>query len=515
MVKTTKTLVSLLLTLMVALSIIPMVNAETGDTTDYSFAIMNNITGEVQSAEGFVAEQYDTITASFSDIYAGEYTVLVYVLNSEAGNTSVCAVSDWICEISENESAEIQINYYTVTEEVKIDILSTDIISGTKTDYSITLFNPDTEELRTVSAVASSEHYDTVTAVFEDVTADNYQIFVYVLNAEAGNTSLCSITDWNCDIADNETAVIQIDYMYITSEINTNILTVSQIEDTPQLNSTYNAVMFNKETENTVSASIEETENTVTATFENITPNKYIVAMYNFNEEGQNNSLCGMIELDCSNIADENITVVAVYDKKKDEFTIKSPIQEEPKTTYYSFVMLNTTTQETFEVEGIVDSDTVTADFTDIQAGTYTVVVYSFNEEGQNNSLCTNKEWICDIKENEIAQINVKYNKLTSEIDITTISVNIIENSNIEESSKEEISNEESSKEESKVSEISEVSENSTVEISKTESGNITSSSTNTVATSDNTPPVTVMLFIAVISGFTAACVSSKIKKSR
>jgi cobalamin biosynthesis Mg chelatase CobN len=96
--------------------------------------------------------------------------------------------------------------------------------------YTIVL-QSTTEEDKTVSAQAElEEDGTTVSAFFDEITADTYTILVYYLNAEAGNNSLCTTTQWVSQAAQGETDAIKVEYSLETEQINVMVTVINAPE---------------------------------------------------------------------------------------------------------------------------------------------------------------------------------------------------------------------------------------------------------------------------------------------
>lgn len=87
--------------------------------------------------------------------------------------------------------------------------------------------------------------------------------------------------------------------------------------------------------------------------------------------------------------------------------------------------MQNSVTGEVFSAKAESDEmyDTVSAIFDAIPGGTYDVLVYSFNSEGRNTSLCSSTQWTCEAVSGEVDTVKVSYYEVTSEIVIEITAV--------------------------------------------------------------------------------------------
>jgi hypothetical protein len=123
--KITKRLVAILLVVLMISLFTGVAKAETENDSRYTIVLQSTTNEDiVYSATGEDGDTYDTISAYFEDITADTYNVLVYYLNVEAGNNSLCKLTQWTCEAEEGETDNIKVNYYTVTEDVDVEVVA-------------------------------------------------------------------------------------------------------------------------------------------------------------------------------------------------------------------------------------------------------------------------------------------------------------------------------------------------------------------------------------------------------
>lgn len=120
---TTKRLLGILLTVLLAFSAVTVVSASSGETDGvYTVAIENTVTGEVQSSTAEAEDMYDTVSAYFDGITGGTYNIVVYYFNANVGHSSTCASSQWTSEAAKGETDNIKVDYYLVTEEIGVEV---------------------------------------------------------------------------------------------------------------------------------------------------------------------------------------------------------------------------------------------------------------------------------------------------------------------------------------------------------------------------------------------------------
>lgn len=194
--------------------------ADSEEEAFYTITIQNSITGETQSAKAEADEMPDTMAAFFEGITGGDYDISVTYYDTETQHSSICASTVWTSEGSEDETDNIKISYYVVTEEINVMITTihhTDDDSANFEGYNVVLHNVDTDETYETKAIAD-EMYDTMSAEFNNIKSGTYDVLVYTLNSESGNNSLCSSIQWTC-INENNGSDIKVYYYNMTSEI--------------------------------------------------------------------------------------------------------------------------------------------------------------------------------------------------------------------------------------------------------------------------------------------------------
>jgi hypothetical protein len=140
---------------------------------------------KADSSEGL----FETVSATFTVKDGGGYEVLVYTLNAESGNSSLCVRRDGLT--FENDEV-IKVRYTWSTDELQVTAVNPDDddpLSG----YTIVMQNTETEETFQAKATAALDMYDTFYAEF-DVEKGTYDVVVYTFNEEGGRNSLCAST---------------------------------------------------------------------------------------------------------------------------------------------------------------------------------------------------------------------------------------------------------------------------------------------------------------------------------
>lgn len=248
MSKMMKKLLSVVLAVVLVLSAVTVVSAasDNNDEGYYTMVMQNTTTGEVRDVVAQAGDRYDTMSAYFYGMENGTYNIMVYYFNAEGGNNSLCASTQWNCEVQNDETADLRLDYYLVTEEIGIELIG--INSGTSDNdgYKIVMRNVDTEETFEETA-QPDELYDTVSAYFDAVPGGTYDVVVYTFNEEGGNTSLCASTQWTCEAGEGEVDTVKVSYYTVVSEIGVEITAVHHPDET------YTVILENTDTGNTVS----------------------------------------------------------------------------------------------------------------------------------------------------------------------------------------------------------------------------------------------------------------------
>jgi hypothetical protein len=179
---------------------------------------------------------YDTFSAYFDGITAGTYNVIVYYLNAEAGNTSTCLRTQWTSEAAEGETDSIRVDYFTVINEVEVTVTAIHNPDQDKTDGRYTIVLQDTaDESKVFTETATSDDSnEIVSAVFDNITAGTYNVTVYYLNVEGGNTSTCARTQWTSEAAKGETDNVRVEYNLLTEEINVSVVAIHNPSDSEE-----------------------------------------------------------------------------------------------------------------------------------------------------------------------------------------------------------------------------------------------------------------------------------------
>jgi hypothetical protein len=116
-------------------------------------------------------EKYDTFSAYFEDITADTYNVLVYYLNVEGGNNSLCTSTQWTCEAADGETDGVRVEYYVTTEEVDVMVVA---IHNNISDEEKNASN-ENEQIETTS---QNIQQDNTQANNENTDSSNYTIVI-------------------------------------------------------------------------------------------------------------------------------------------------------------------------------------------------------------------------------------------------------------------------------------------------------------------------------------------------
>jgi hypothetical protein len=125
MLKTTKKVICMALIILLSFSFCIIANATQEEEDSRYTIVLQSTTDEnkVYSATAYGDEEkYDTFYAFFDDITADTYNVLVYYLNVEAGNNSLCTSTQWTSEAKEGETDTIKVEYYCVIDEIDVTV---------------------------------------------------------------------------------------------------------------------------------------------------------------------------------------------------------------------------------------------------------------------------------------------------------------------------------------------------------------------------------------------------------
>jgi hypothetical protein len=121
MVKITKKIISIILIVMLSFSFAVIVNAVSEEDSRYTIVLQSTTDEEkVYSATAEMEDNNTAVSAYFEDITADTYNVLVYYLNVEGGNNSLCTSTQWTSEAEEGETDAIKVNYYFASEEINV-----------------------------------------------------------------------------------------------------------------------------------------------------------------------------------------------------------------------------------------------------------------------------------------------------------------------------------------------------------------------------------------------------------
>ena len=424
MSKMMKKLISVVLAVVLVLSAVTVVSAasDSNDEGYYTMVMENTTTGEVRDVVAQAGDRYDTMSAYFYGMENGTYNIMVYYFNSEGGNNSLCASTQWNCEVQNDETADLRLDYYLVTEEIGIELI--EINSGTSDNdgYKIVMRNVDTEETFEETA-QPDELYDTVSAYFDAVPGGTYDVVVYTFNEEGGNTSLCASTQWTCEAAEGEVDTVKVSYYTVVSEIGIEVTAVHP--GTPE-NDGYKIVMRNVDTEETFeeTAQPDELHDTVSAYFDAVPGGTYDIVVYTFNEEGGNTSLCASTQWTCEAGEGEVDTVKVSYYTVVSEIGVEITAVHHPDETY-TVILENTDTGNTISMDMIID---------DLKPGSYYRIVEGLEHGNYKISIAysdvvlATTNWNCTINDHDGTEaIEVTYDAVTNEIGILDLGKTVVE----------------------------------------------------------------------------------------
>lgn len=298
------------------------------------------------------------------------------------------------------------------------------------TGYTVVMKNNITDKVYEAEGIDDSE--GKIAANFYSLPAGEYDVAVYTLNEQGGNTSLCGQTTWVAQACSDDAAYdVTASYEPQSADVDVHInwITSSSI-DVAKLNSMYEVSFVNKETKEAFStnALIDfDRSDAFVATVDGLSKGVYDVAVTSVNEQGGNSSVCARTEWTCTAAENEVCQVKLHY------FTVPSEVQiavqrvmqteEEP----YTIVMQNTATGETYQAQAKINYNRYDCDYAYIQnvpAGEYNIVCYTFNEQGGNTSLCAHTTCAIDLEPGQTANISVCFALVTSELEATVVSVN-------------------------------------------------------------------------------------------
>jgi hypothetical protein len=320
MTKTFKKLLCLALTVILALSAITIVSAASDDGGFYTITIQNQTTGEIisEKAEG-AEDMYDTFSAWFDDITAGDYEITVTYLNIEGGNSSCCATTTWTSQAAAGELDTIRVDYYVAAEEIGVSV--TAIHPNAEKTYNVVIQNVDTEETSEATAEVDDIFGD-YSAIFDGIMGGTYNVLVYALNSESGNNSLCASTTWTSYATGKEMDSIKVIYDPDTDAIDVEVIAVHPNIDADR---DYTVVVKNTETEETFESKAvkEDDSDVVSAEFNELPRGTYDIIVYVLNEVSNINSFAGSTTWTCEAPEDGSCDIKVSFDTATDEIAVE------------------------------------------------------------------------------------------------------------------------------------------------------------------------------------------------
>jgi hypothetical protein len=301
------------------------------------------------------------------------------------------------------------------TTEAPTTVVYTTATEDNSSFYTITIENAKTGATQSATAEAAEDVYDTFNALFDGITAGDYNVSVSYFDAETAHSSVCARTTWTSQAEANEIDSIKVNYYVVTEEIAVEVTAIH-----PGAGATYTIVVQNASTEDSTTATAEQDniEGGYSALFENITAGTYNVIVYTFNEAGGNNSLCATTTWESQAAANEFDTIKVVYDPEKDKIDV-SVASIYTASLDYTITVQKVGVDDPYTKEAAEINGTVSEDFYELEKGTYDIVVYKYNEEGAHSSLCAKTTWTCDASIYGYKNIKVSYNTTTDKLKVT------------------------------------------------------------------------------------------------
>jgi hypothetical protein len=106
---------------MLCISFVVIVNADSEDDSRYTIVLQSTTDEDkVYSATAEMDDTNNSISAYFGDITADTYNILVYYLNVERGNNSLCKSTQWTSEAKDGEKDAIKVDYSIDSEEINV-----------------------------------------------------------------------------------------------------------------------------------------------------------------------------------------------------------------------------------------------------------------------------------------------------------------------------------------------------------------------------------------------------------
>lgn len=172
---------------------------------------INKTTGDLQHAEMVYSnEHYDTVTAVYNNLTAGTY---------EFGATGSPYFNEpATTEVKLTKDGSVRIYYYYVTNDIEAVVYDEPLTPDEK--YEALITTEDGDFVQGVLLSTSSEHYDCITGV-----ADNLKAGTYNVNVRNGNDFLV-----DKDFTLSKDGSIRINYYTVTNEVE---VTVYESENAP------------------------------------------------------------------------------------------------------------------------------------------------------------------------------------------------------------------------------------------------------------------------------------------
>jgi hypothetical protein len=342
------------------------------DDSFYTISIQNRDTGETMSETPVSGDTYDTWTASFDGVVAGEYDIVVSYFYAEGGHSSTCATTQWTCEAD----SSIKVNYYVVTDEIEV-VLADDNNDDDVNVSEYTVVLADAQDPDGYSKTVQSDEKDgIVSASFDEVATGEYNIIVYRFNEEGGNNSLCAITTWTCE----ENSSINVNYNVVTDEIEVVLADDNNDDDDVDV-SEYTVVLADAQDPDGYSKTVQsdEIDGVVLAGFVEVVTGEYNILVYRFNEEGGNNSLCASTTWTCEapEYLYDDITVS--YNPSTDEISVD--VTNEENSVYQLLIKDSNGSEVSNNILVYVDEEA--RPYEDYNLVTYLYEIYAGNYTAQ------------------------------------------------------------------------------------------------------------------------------------
>lgn len=185
--------------------------AEEGNVNPFKSYCINKTTGDLQHAEMVYSnEHYDTVTAVYNNLSAGTY---------EFGATGSPYFNEPAStEVELTKDGSVRVYYYVVTNKIEVLVYDEPLTPDEK--YEALITTEDGDFVQGVLLSSSSEHYDCITGV-----ADNLKAGTYNVSVRNGNDFLA-----DKDFTLSKDGSIRINYYTATNEVE---VTVYESENAP------------------------------------------------------------------------------------------------------------------------------------------------------------------------------------------------------------------------------------------------------------------------------------------